>query len=733
MTHTKTAKNSMKTRIIATALATISVFSAGSLAMTTVSAASKPAVSVQGAATDGFFSGASALIGLVGKANPLAGIIASGLFGAFKTIYHDATAKPQPSTQDIVNLINRLSERIDSHYNAQTSQVKALEAINKLQNFANILTSVKGYNEMALGQIALYDEKDVDAQDYQNIIECTIENEKLMNDFMNLSILIADGQPGIKGKPSFMQYLDYSKACKENNNDAAIVKKDCELFNKMTLEQYTLFFTNIITGSLAKYQLSELKYREGSISLKSKKKQQDSIVGKMLIYFKKAREVVTRYNSVTKDLKNLTVAKVNVNGKTTEMFSLGDAWVTVSKNGGTMQLIQDWKSDNLSGDVFYYDANTEFKDGALYVKDRNVTLDLNGHSIIHTNANRYDICSDNATLTLKDSTNSRGAVNGILANGGKVTVEGVTIRDSADAGIRADSLSMNIKNTTFLNNKNSAVVTEDRANTTIENCIFKGNSESAVYNKNSNVTLLNSTFEDNRSDSGNGTTKNGGTVYNHSILTVDNCKFVNNKAQNGGAIFSDDDFKVSNCTFTGNAASTNGGAIMFDYRGADNCRKLELSNAQFTGNTAGENGGGIYVDSLNYLFMNNVEITDNIAGSNGGGLYCQKGSGSSCDPSITGKITIIGNRLTNGTASNTFLGENTTSKCVFLITDSIDPSSRIGVTSPTTDNSLDICKIWNESAYNDAANVFSYDTGAYRINRYTHWYSELWWVEIVRN
>ena len=242
MKNTMTRKNRIRTRIIATALAAISVFSAGSVAMTSVSAATVSSVKVQSAASDGFFSGASALIGLIGKSNPLVGIISSGLLGAFKTIYHDATSTPQPSTQDIVNLINELSEKIDSHYNAQTSQVKALEALNKLQNFANILTSVKGYNERALRQIKLYKEGKVRTQDYKNIINCTVGNTRFTDDFMNLSNLITGGQPGIKGKPSFMQYLDYSKSCKENNNDAAVVKKDCEMFNKMTLEQYALYF-----------------------------------------------------------------------------------------------------------------------------------------------------------------------------------------------------------------------------------------------------------------------------------------------------------------------------------------------------------------------------------------------------------------------------------------------------------------------------------------------------------
>lgn len=77
-------------------------------------------------------------------------------------------------------------------------------------------------------------------------------------------------------------------------------------------------------------------------------------------------------------------------------------------------------------------------------------------------------------------------------------------------------------------------MTEQDAYTTIDKCFFKSNHESAVYNKDSYVTISNSFFDDNRSDSGDGTSKVGGAIYSHSKLTVDNCKFAYNKAEKGG-------------------------------------------------------------------------------------------------------------------------------------------------------------------------------------------------------
>ena len=113
-----------------------------------------------------------------------------------------------------------------------------------------------------------------------------------------------------------------------------------------------------------------------------------------------------------------------------------------------------------------------------------------------------------------------------------------------------------------------------------------------------------------------------------------------------------------------------------------------------------------YCDSMNYLNLWDTTITDNEAKNAGGGLYAQKG---------------------------TFLGENTTSKCIFTISEKIDPSSRIGITSPTSDKTLDVVKIANKTAYDNTKNVFSYDTGAYRINRYKGTFTSCYWVEIKKN
>lgn len=144
------------------------------LSVTSVGAATAPRTSVSASdiinsesngGADVFFKGTDGLLKLLKLSNPVASTVGSGILDALKLIYGAAFTNPQPSTQDIVNLLNELSDKIDRHYNEQSRQVKALECIQKLQNVSMILTSAKGYNQEAMGQISLYDEKSVCAQD----------------------------------------------------------------------------------------------------------------------------------------------------------------------------------------------------------------------------------------------------------------------------------------------------------------------------------------------------------------------------------------------------------------------------------------------------------------------------------------------------------------------------------------------------------------------------------------
>ena len=718
----KTITSTNFKRAAASALAAIMMLSAGTMFATTASAATVSAVTSQSTkslklnadtikspASDAFFSGANALAGVVTSANPVAGIIMSGTLGAFQCVYKDSIA-PEPTAADVIKLVNELSAKIDDHYNAQTRQIKELTDITKLQNLANILTSIEGYNDKAMVQILLYKESGHCEQDYKNIINVTTGNSEITTAFMDISNLIESGQAGVKGLPTFSQYLELAKADENNNGDAAKVKDDCTNFETMVMEQYALFFTNLMTGLNSQYNLAKMQYDNGEIDKATMDSIQNSVKGDMELYCRKAAEVCKKYNESKDELSSLTAANVTVDGKTTEMFSLGDAWVTAAKNNGTIQLTKDWNSSDLSKDVYFYKANDFFKNGGLYVNGQNVTIDLNGHSLVHSGSRKFDAIVDSGSLNITDSSGSRGSISGMQLNDGTLNLNGITVRDTSDSGVENNGGNLNA-----------------------ENCTFTNNSKTAVYVYNASADIKNCTFDGN-----NG--KTGGAIrFQKEVnlldvhLNVRNCDFINNTAGEGGAVYATYDTSIRDCTFTNNSSTGNGGAICFDYRGYNLSSSLWLRGSTFTGNKSGKNGGAIYCDSMNYLNLWDMSITGNEAKDNGGGIYAQKGSTSSCDPEIKGMITIINNKLSSGTTNNAFLGENTTSKSIFTISEKIDPNSRIGITSPTSDKSLDVVRIANKTAYDNTKNVFSYDTGAYRINRYKGCMTSSYWVEIKKN
>ena len=89
------------------------------------------------------------------------------------------------------------------------------------------------------------------------------------------------------------------------------------------------------------------------------------------------------------------------------------------------------------------------------------------------------------------------------------------------------------------------------------------------------------------------TSGNGGAIFNHGTVVIDNSSISNCKAKQGGAIYSDKTVEIRNgSVFTGNDATTNGGAIY-------NTKDLSIDASTITGKGMGtdmtaELGGGIY-------------------------------------------------------------------------------------------------------------------------------------------
>jgi predicted outer membrane repeat protein len=145
----------------------------------------------------------------------------------------------------------------------------------------------------------------------------------------------------------------------------------------------------------------------------------------------------------------------------------------------------------------------------------------------------------------------------------------------------------------------------------IRNCTFIGNSSSNHGGGMANVdgsspTLINCTFECNYS------LYHGGGIYSkNSILTLINCRFINNVSDNGhgGGIYAlETSLFLRDCSFVDNRAKRDGGAIVIERAHPS----ATIQNCVFTSNTA-DIGGGMATERMGSVLVENCIFAGNTA------------------------------------------------------------------------------------------------------------------------
>lgn len=206
---------------------------------------------------------------------------------------------------------------------------------------------------------------------------------------------------------------------------------------------------------------------------------------------------------------------------------------------------------------------------------------------------------------------------------------------------------MNLLSCNFTDNTNSSVFIEKSTKKSIiDSCLFENSKAvhgAAIYNKESPLEVKNTYFEKNIASN------YGGAIYTTGTTTVNNSKFVNNKAGDGGAIASKNILTVTSTSFDGNKATNEGGAIYNSYdlsvknssfennnaiNGAaisstSNVNKnLNIDSSRFLLNKAQLHGSAVYVTNKNQLVLKNSLISYNTNRS----VYVR------CDNGISNKI-----------------------------------------------------------------------------------------------
>ena len=254
-----------------------------------------------------------------------------------------------------------------------------------------------------------------------------------------------------------------------------------------------------------------------------------------------------------------------------------------------------------------------------------LTVDLNNHYIDGNNVGKciWQVNAQPSTLIVENGTLKNGDPNAGIDLSKQSPAAGSAIQ------INMKSVSLEIINCTFENNKDSAVM--PGSDLTVINCKFINNHiRESLSNQsggaiklagNNSVTIKNSEFIDNSAPS------MGGAVYvDHGTLDITDCTFEKNSAGSGGAIAAAEaNVTIGEDTkFLNNTATTWGGAIYA--QNVANPSTLKLNGPiTMTGNHASYGGAISAMGST--VTLENVTAKENTATR--GGFLCNYRSGAS--------------------------------------------------------------------------------------------------------
>ena len=332
----------------------------------------------------------------------------------------------------------------------------------------------------------------------------------------------------------------------------------------------------------------------------------------------------------------------------------------------------------LDSDVTMTDAEADkYKDGITINKD--ITIDVKGHTIDARELGRIFNIANGATLTLNNAViiNGRADKGGAIYNDGTLNINNVTFKDNAAdnwGGAIYDNGVVTVVDSTFDGND---IISRGSSSTDyggaaifsngdlkVDNSIFTNNIKNyengdcltGAITSYGDVTVTNSYFANN---SGRWGAAFSSADYNDKDLVtiIDNCTFIDNKGLYGAAIWSwGTDFSITDSLFTDNTAfgkgnmtpnNNNGGAIAV--YGATSTGVI--SGSTFIGNDA-HYGGAISIAENDGILIKDSTFINNTAIAGGGAVEFDAALAGTNNVTIEDS-TFIGNSAAQGGAITT--------------------------------------------------------------------------------
>ena len=272
------------------------------------------------------------------------------------------------------------------------------------------------------------------------------------------------------------------------------------------------------------------------------------------------------------------------------------------------------KADDNSGVTYVSPEATLDGDGS---RDNpyNISVAFNNTNIV--NRKNYTLMEGEYNLKKAITLTKSYAKDIFIQSEGNVTINGLNKINLFD--IKADN-TVTISNINFINayseSGNGAAIS-NAGNLTIINSTFNNNKASSggcIYNVKGNLTVMNSVFNDS-SATGSGTSGYAGAIHNTGNVTLLNSIFTNNNASKGGALYNNKGIINidSNNIFENNYALWAG--ALYNYQGT-----LLIDNNNSFINSSVKNYGGVIHNEKGNLTIKNRNTFSNNNGFTSGGV-----------------------------------------------------------------------------------------------------------------
>ena len=642
MKKTKT----MKTRIIAGVLSAITVFSVGTVAMTSASALSVKSVSKD--------VSSFAITQTIDKfvSNSIAGSLLKMGTGYLLDWVFDSKEEKEPTVSDAIEKIEHLRETVQQNHEEEMKSLKVInsnidtkdfrmEADSIRDDYKNALTEIRRHsNNITMSKEGVIDAKTFGA--YRKILassSCNIPS--LEKNFNKMKGYVLGERHSTDKKSDYQTTTDYlynkviagykeTHNWKDSTDFLSIVKKDINgEIDSIHFEAELDYFTMLLLNNMA-YKVREYEVQNGIYKPAEGEKPYayyqnfETDLSKAMGKFNEAyKKVIDANNKDGKMVQAVITLAEPVDGIQVKGFrSFAEAWAQASATNKNFKIelrdniksIKDkcFNTDGLDKDKYGFTPG-----GSFHVKDgRTITVDLGGYTIDNT------ACPNLSTFGFESNTNLiinngtiKGGENGLRADGRTkvhIHADKLTVKDTTWAGIY-----MGVHAIGAYNAKDMKV---NLTNCTIRNA--KQESGLRVLPHDSHITLTNCTFENNDS------TYDGGAIYTETLNEplIKDCTFKNNKANNGvgGAIAADapvvsgSKLKVIGGLFEGNVSTKMSRDPNFktidDLKkgagGAISCNNLIADGVTFKNNSSNDQAGAIFIGpGMRYdlpLFKNSI-------------------------------------------------------------------------------------------------------------------------------